>query len=52
MEALAQRLDKYKNAEQQAKEEGNSSKSRRMGRIAKVRFFIFYGPREVFRVSD
>ncbi|KAL4236983.1 Coiled-coil and C2 domain-containing protein 1A [Mactra antiquata] len=35
LEALHQRLDKYKNAEQQAKEEGNSSKSRRMGRIAK-----------------
>lgn len=36
MDALSQRLDKYKNAEQQAKEEGNMSKSRRMGRITKV----------------
>ena len=36
MEALQQRLEKYKNAEQQAKEEGETSKSRRMGRIAKV----------------
>ena len=38
MDALQQRLDKYKNAEQQAKEEGNNSKMRRMGRISKVSF--------------
>ena len=36
MEALVQRLEKYKNAEQQAKESGETSKARRMGRIAKV----------------
>ncbi|XP_052776019.1 coiled-coil and C2 domain-containing protein 1-like isoform X2 [Mya arenaria] len=35
MDALSQRLDKYKTAEQQAKEEGNGSKARRMGRITK-----------------
>ena len=39
MDALLQRLDKYKNASQQAKEEGNSSKARRMGRIVKVGHF-------------
>ena len=36
MDALQQRLEKYKNAEQQAKEAGETSKCRRMGRIAKV----------------
>jgi len=35
MEALAQRLDKYKSEEAKAKESGNSSKARRMGRIVK-----------------
>lgn len=40
LEALTQRLNKYQNAAQQAKEEGNSSKSRRMGRIAKVSIFF------------
>ncbi|KAK7788952.1 hypothetical protein R5R35_002357 [Gryllus longicercus] len=35
LEALEQRLIKYKSAEQAAKEEGNSSKVRRMGRIVK-----------------
>ncbi|XP_052264648.1 coiled-coil and C2 domain-containing protein 1-like isoform X2 [Dreissena polymorpha] len=35
MEALNQRLIKYRNAEQQAKDENNSSKARRMGRIVK-----------------
>ncbi|XP_078361651.1 coiled-coil and C2 domain-containing protein 1-like isoform X1 [Oculina patagonica] len=34
-EALQQRLEKYQHATNQAKEEGNSSKSRRMGRIVK-----------------
>lgn len=34
-EALEQRLQRYKEAEQSAKEEGNSSKARRMGRIVK-----------------
>ena len=37
-EALQQRLEKYKHAESQAKQEGNSSKARRMGRIVKVSF--------------
>ena len=36
MEALEQRLDKYKTSSQQAKDEGNGSKARRMGRIVKV----------------
>lgn len=35
-EALQQRLEKYQQAENQAKQEGNSSKARRMGRIVKV----------------
>ncbi|XP_063245224.1 coiled-coil and C2 domain-containing protein 1-like isoform X2 [Bacillus rossius redtenbacheri] len=35
MEALEQRLAKYRGAEQAAKEEGNSGKARRMGRIVK-----------------
>ncbi|XP_049539660.1 coiled-coil and C2 domain-containing protein 1-like isoform X2 [Anopheles darlingi] len=35
LEALEQRLDKYKSVEQAAKDEGNSSKARRMGRIVK-----------------
>lgn len=35
MEALQQRLDKYKSVEQAAKDEGNSSKARRFGRIIK-----------------
>ena len=37
MEALEQRLNKYKEAEAQAKEEGNTSKASRQGRIVKVR---------------
>ena len=36
MEALQQRMDKYKDAEEQAKQEGSSSKMKRMGRIVKV----------------
>jgi len=36
MEALQQRMDKYKDAEEQAKQEGSSSKMKRMGRIIKV----------------
>ncbi|XP_064625209.1 coiled-coil and C2 domain-containing protein 1-like isoform X2 [Lineus longissimus] len=35
MEALQQRLQKYKSTVEKAKEEGNSGKARRMGRIAK-----------------
>ncbi|XP_049816691.1 coiled-coil and C2 domain-containing protein 1-like isoform X1 [Schistocerca nitens] len=35
MEALIQRLDKYKSVEKAAKEEGNASKARRIGRIVK-----------------
>lgn len=35
MEALQQRLDKYKSVEQAAKDEGNTSKARRFGRIIK-----------------
>lgn len=35
MEALQQRLEKYKSAAEQAQQEGNSSKARRMGRIQK-----------------
>ena len=38
LEALQQRLDKYESAAAQAKEEGNGSKARRMGRIVKVNF--------------
>ena len=36
MEALTQRLDKYKTTETAAKEAGEGSKARRMGRIVKV----------------
>jgi len=36
MEALQQRMVKYKEAEEQAKQEGSSSKMKRMGRIVKV----------------
>lgn len=39
-EALQQRLEKYQHATNQAKEEGNSSKSRRMGRIVKVSYIL------------
>jgi len=35
LEALQQRLEKYESAANQAKEEGNGSKARRMGRIVK-----------------
>ncbi|KAG8228408.1 hypothetical protein J437_LFUL003881, partial [Ladona fulva] len=35
LEALEQRLQRYQEAEKSAKEEGNSSKARRMGRIVK-----------------
>ncbi|XP_073824975.1 coiled-coil and C2 domain-containing protein 1-like [Musca autumnalis] len=35
LEALQQRLEKYKSVEEAAKEEGNSSKARRFGRIVK-----------------
>jgi coiled-coil and C2 domain-containing protein 1 len=35
LEALMQRVDKYKSEEAKAKETGNSSKARRMGRIVK-----------------
>lgn len=37
MEALEQRLAKYQDAADKAKEEGNGGKARRMGRIIKVR---------------
>lgn len=36
MEALQQRLAKYKEGEDQAKQEGVTSKMKRMGRIVKV----------------
>ena len=36
MEALTQRLDKYKSTESSAKAAGEGSKARRMGRIVKV----------------
>jgi len=36
MEALQQRMAKYKEAEEQAKQEGSTSKMKRMGRIVKV----------------
>lgn len=36
MEALEQRMAKYKEAEEQAKQEGSASKMKRMGRIVKV----------------
>lgn len=36
MSALQQRLKKYQDSESEAKEQGNTSKARRMGRIAKV----------------
>lgn len=39
-EALQQRLEKYQQATDQAKQEGNSSKARRMGRIVKVRCIL------------
>ncbi len=38
MEALNQRLAKYRESADQAKQEGNGSKARRMGRIAKVTY--------------
>jgi hypothetical protein len=41
MEALQQRLAKYKEAEEQAKQEGATSKIKRMGRIVKVLFGCF-----------
>jgi len=37
MEALQQRLAKYKDGEEQAKQEGANSKVKRMGRIVKVK---------------
>jgi hypothetical protein len=39
MEALQQRLAKYKEAEEQAKQAGDSSKMKRHGRIVKVSEF-------------
>lgn len=42
MEALQQRLAKYKEAEDQAKQEGASSKMKRMGRIVKVQPFCCF----------
>jgi len=36
MEALQQRLAKYKDAEDQARQEGATGKMRRLGRIVKV----------------
>ncbi len=39
LEALQQRLMKYRESADQAKQEGNGSKARRMGRIAKVSAF-------------
>ena len=39
LEALQQRLEKYQTTCEQAKAEGNGSKARRMGRIAKVKRF-------------
>ena len=41
MEALEQRLAKYKEAEDQAKQEGATSKMKRMGRIVKVEELLF-----------
>jgi len=40
MEALQQRLSKYKEGEEAAKQEGNSNKIKRMARIVKVSWFI------------
>ena len=40
MEALMQRLEKYKSSEDSAKQAGDSSKARRMGRIVKVGLFF------------
>ena len=40
MEALMQRLEKYKSSEDSAKQAGDSSKARRMGRIVKVVFVL------------
>lgn len=37
LDALNQRMAKYKSCEEEAKASGNSSKVRRMGRIVKVR---------------
>ena len=37
MDALQQRMTKYKDAEEQAKQEGSTSKMKRMGRIVKVK---------------
>ena len=38
MEALQQRLEKYKQTEEEAKSKGESSKARRHGRVVKVRY--------------
>jgi len=38
MDALQQRMNKYKEAEEQAKQEGSTSKQKRMGRIVKVEY--------------
>ena len=49
LEALQQRLEKYESAANQAKEEGNGSKARRMGRIVKVDILIlvYFSSREM-----
>ena len=51
MGALQQRLKKYQDSEAEAKEQGNSSKARRMGRIAKVDKHANHGHRSVGYVS-
>jgi len=38
MDALQQRMNKYKDAEEQAKQEASTSKQKRMGRIVKVEY--------------
>ena len=40
MEALMQRLEKYRSSEDSAKQAGESGKARRMGRIVKVPFLL------------
>ena len=47
MGALQQRLKKYQDSEAEAKEQGNSSKARRMGRIAKVDKRTNHGHRSI-----
>jgi len=51
MEALQQRMAKYKDAQDQAKQEGATSKMKRMGRIVKVDNFVVICSNSVVNVN-